>query len=215
MRTTESHGAGWRWRICLRHLLPAVGLCLLLSCRATEKLPPLAADGVILAFGDSITFGTGAPSGESYPAVLERLTGRRVVNAGVPGEVTAEGLQRLPEFLEREHPALLILCHGGNDLLRRLDRAATTENLRSMVRLAREKGVAVVLVAVPNPDLGLTPPEFYRQVAAEFGIPCESKALPRILGKGSLKSDYIHPNAAGYRELAGALVKLLEKSGAL
>lgn len=207
----------------MRHLhnMPPRGMILLLllfllpACSSVEKLPPLPQDAVILAFGDSITFGAGAAAGESYPAVLERLTGRRVVNAGVPGEVTADGLGRLPEVLERERPALVILCHGGNDLLRHLDRRQAVDNLRAMIRLARERGVAVALVAVPAPDLSMSPPPFYDEVAREFGIPCERKALTRILGKRSLKSDMIHPNAAGYRKLAEDLASLLKRSGAL
>ena len=188
---------------------------LLAACAGSEKLGPLPVDGVILAFGDSITHGTGAAPGEDYPAQLERLVGRKVVNAGVPGEVTSAGLERLPQVLAQEKPALMILCHGGNDLLQHLDRSAAADNLRAMVRLAREQGVAVVLVAVPAPDLSLAPPPFYGDIAKELHIPIDSKTLPRILGKGSLKSDYIHPNAAGYRLLAEALTKLLTRSGAL
>jgi acyl-CoA thioesterase-1 len=202
-----------------RKVLAGCALALLfllaLACSSVEKLPTLAPDAVILAFGDSITFGTGAGDGESYPAVLGNLIGRRVVNAGVPGEVTAEGLARLPELLEKEKPTLMVLCHGGNDLLRHLDRSQTGDNLRAMIRLARERGASVVLVAVPSPDLSLSPPPFYDEVAKELGVPCERKALARILGNGALKSDYIHPNAAGYRKLAEAVAGLLKKSGAL
>lgn len=185
------------------------------GCSQGAQLPHQAADGVVLAFGDSITAGTGAGPGESYPDQLGGLTGRKIINAGVPGEVTAEGLLRLPEQLESVKPSLLILCHGGNDLIRRLDQRQAAENLRGMIRLARDRGVAVLLVAVPSPDLSLKPPAFYAEIASEFGIPIESKALGRILGKGSLKSDYIHPNAAGYRQLAEALTALLKKSGAI
>jgi acyl-CoA thioesterase I len=195
-----------------------VALLLLLqlaACSKTPQLPPLAADGVILAFGDSLTYGTGAGEGESYPAVLEKLSGRRVVNAGVPGEISEAGLQRLPEVLDRERPALLLLCHGGNDLLRKIDQSATANNLREMIRIARSKGVPVVLLAVPAPDLSLAPPAYYGEIAKEAGTPIESKALPRILGKGGLKSDHIHPNAAGYRALAESVYDLLKKSGAL
>jgi lysophospholipase L1-like esterase len=188
---------------------------LLPACSKTPQLPLLAADATILAFGDSLTFGTGAGEAESYPAVLARLTGRKVVNAGIPGEVSAVGLQRLPELLERERPVLLILCHGGNDLIARRDHQLIADNLRAMIRTAGDRGVPVLLVAVPALGLTLKPPSLYEELAREFRIPLERKALAHILGKNSLKSDYIHPNAAGYRLLAEALAELLKKSGAL
>ena len=199
-----------RWVVVL-----SLAMCVLAACAKGPQVPPLAPDATILAFGDSLTAGTGASEGESYPAVLAQLIGRRVVNAGVPGEVSEEGAVRLPELLERERPALLLLCHGGNDLLRRQSQPALAENLRAMIRQARSKGVAVVLLAVPAPDLSLSPPPLYADVAKEFGLPIEQKALAKILGKSSLKSDHIHPNAAGYRQLAEALAVLLKKSGAL
>jgi len=188
---------------------------LLPACSKTPQLPLLAADATILAFGDSLTAGTGAADAESYPAVLTRLTGRNVVNAGVPGEVSADGVKRLPDLLERERPALLILCHGGNDLLARQDHQLIAVNLRTMLRMAGERGVPVLLVAVPALGLTLKPPSLYEELANEFRIPLERKALAHILGKNSLKSDYIHPNAAGYRLLAEALAEQLKKSGAL
>jgi acyl-CoA thioesterase I len=178
-------------------------------------LPLLPSDAVILAFGDSITFGTGAAPAESYPAVLAGLVNRKVVNAGVPGEITRAGLARLPRALEDHQPRLLILIHGGNDLLRGLDPKETAGNLRAMIGLARERGIPVVLVSVPAPDLSLSPPPFYREVASETGVAWEEKALVKILGKGSLKSDLIHPNAAGYRRLAEALATLLRAAGAV
>ena len=185
------------------------------SCNKTAHLPLLPADATILAFGDSLTAGTGAGETEGYPAVLASLTGRKTVNAGVPGEISADGVKRLPELLEREHPSLLILCHGGNDLLGHLDHQLLAGNLRAMIRIAGERGVPVLLVAVPSPDLSLKPPPLYEELSREFRIPIEAKALRLILGKGSLKSDYIHPNAAGYRMLAEALAAQLKKSGAL
>jgi len=202
-------------RTCLCAVLILVAAMLPAACSKTPQLPLLAADATILAFGDSLTAGTGAGDTESYPAVLTRLTGRKVVNAGVPGEVSAGGVQRLPELLDRERPALLILCHGGNDLLARQNHQLIADNLRTMLRIAGERGVPVLLVAVPSPDLMLKPPSLYEELAREFRIPLERKALAHILGKGSLKSDYIHPNAAGYRLLAEALAELLKKSGAL
>lgn len=196
-------------------LLAIITSAFLMACSSSVKLPRLASDAVILAFGDSLTFGTGAAPAESYPAILERLVGRRVVNSGVPGEVTGEGLSRLPEVLEREKPALMILCHGGNDMLRRLDRKQTANNLRAMIRSARERGVAVVIIAVPSPGLSLSPPPLYRETATEMGLPIEEEVLTTLLSDGSLRSDYIHPNAAGYRRLAEAMAVVLKKSGAV
>lgn len=204
-----------RKNLLLVILLTVTAGVFLIACSSGAKPSRLAGDAVILAFGDSLTFGTGASPAESYPAVLERLVGRRVVNSGIPGEVTAEGLTRLPEVLEKEKPGLMILCHGGNDLLRRHDRRQTAQNLREMIRLAQERGIAVVVIAVPSLGLSLSPPSFYRETAAEMKIPIEEKILATVLSDGSLKSDYIHPNAAGYRRLAEAIADLLKKSGAL
>jgi len=204
-----------RKKLLVFGLLTIMASAVLMACSSSAKSPRLASDAVIVAFGDSLTFGTGATLEESYPAILERLVGRRVVNSGVPGEVTGEGLSRLPEVLEREKPALLILCHGGNDLLRRLDQKQIANNLRAMIRLARERGVAVVIIAVPSPGIALSPPPFFREIAGEMKIPCEENALAMVLSDGSLKSDYIHPNAAGYRRLAESIAALLKKSGAV
>lgn len=205
-------------RYLIRPLYAALIITALLlsaACSKAPQLPVLAADAVILAFGDSITAGTGAGEAESYPANLARLTGLKVVNAGLPGEISVDGLQRLPELLERERPSLLILCHGGNDLLRHLDQRLLGDNLRGMIRIAAEKGVAVLLIAVPTPDLTLKPPALYEELSREFKLPLAGRSLPHILGKGALKSDHIHPNAAGYRMLAEDLFKLLKKSGAI
>jgi lysophospholipase L1-like esterase len=137
------------------------------------------------------------------------------VSAGVPREVSAAGLARLPEALDEYQPALLILCHGGNDFLRRLGDAQAAENLRAMIRLARQRGVEVVLIAVPKPGLPPSPPDFYADIAREFKLPFEDGALTSILRERELKSDVAHPNAKGYADLAAAVAALLKKSGAI
>ena len=197
-------------------LLAAWILCLVLAgCTPPPELEPLAADAVVLAFGDSLTFGTGAGPGESYPEVLSGLIGRTVVSAGVPGEVSADGLLRLPALLDREQPALLLLCHGGNDQLQRLDPARLADNLRAMIREARDRNIAVVLIAVPAPGLSLRPLPLYAGIADEFGLAADLETVADILGDRALKSDYIHPNAAGYRRLALAVADLLRAAGAV
>lgn len=186
------------------------------ACGADHpKLPRLSQEAVVLAFGDSLTYGTGVAEQDSYPAVLQHLISRTVVRAGVPGEVTAAGLARLPDALDEHAPKLLILCHGGNDFLRNLGEQQAAANIRAMITLAKAKGVAVVLVGVPKAGLLLSPPEFYEEIAQEFGIPYEAATLSDILMSRALKSDTVHPNAQGYRKLAEALAGLLRESGAI
>jgi len=182
---------------------------------STPRLPKLAPDAVVLAFGDSLTAGTGADARSAYPAILAELIGRRVVNAGVPGEVSAEGRERLPELLGALRPQLLILCHGGNDLLRGRAAGSINANLRAMIGAARAQGVNVVLIGVPGPNLARAVPDFYRSIARELKLPYEGKILTAIEGNRSLKSDLVHPNAAGYRMLAQRVAALLKDAGAL
>ena len=202
-------------------LAPRIGalffaLALLASgCGQQAKLPPLAADAVLLAFGDSLTFGTGANEAESYPAQLARLTGRRVLREGIPGEVSAAGLERLPALLDEHRPRLLLLCHGGNDFLRRLPKDKAADNVRAMIRLARDRGIDVLLIGTPEMGFTLTPPDFYAGIAKEFRIPYEGDVLTKILRDSSLKADQIHPNALGYRLMAERVAELLRKSGAI
>ena len=152
--------------MALRAFAILVAALTLAACGGSgQKLEKLSADAVVLAFGDSLTFGTGASPGESYPAQLEALIGRKVVNAGVPGEVSAAGLARMPAVLDEVRPAMLLLCHGGNDFLRKMDDGSAADNVRAMVRLARERNIQVVLLATPKPSLPPSVPAFYREIA--------------------------------------------------
>ncbi|APG28379.1 arylesterase [Syntrophotalea acetylenivorans] len=195
-------------------LFICLGLLLFLAgCRdRTPRLTPLEPGALILAFGDSLTAGNGAGRGASYPAVLEQLTGYRTINAGHPGELSGEGLQRLPDLLQRYRPDLVILCHGGNDLLRRHDPALTAANLRSMIEAVRNTEAEIILIGVPKPGLWLRAAPFYQEIADEYRIPCNIEILPDILASRELKSDTIHPNAAGYRQLAETLAELIDQA---
>jgi len=190
----------------------ALATLFMAGCAGKPRIAPLPADAVIVAFGDSLTSGVGADSGGTYPDGLSRLTGRRVINAGVPGEVTSDGLTRLPAILAAHRPALVILCHGGNDLLQRQDPAAIAANLQAMVRLIKASGADTILVAVPKPGLSLRPAAFYRRLAAQLRVPCDVQTLADILSQPALKSDTVHPNAQGYQMLAEAIARLIQES---
>jgi lysophospholipase L1-like esterase len=184
----------------------------LTGCESGPHIAPLGQDAVVLAFGDSLTYGTGSSEGQSYPEVLGELLGRRVINAGIPGEVSSDGLKRLPGVLDSYNPTLVILCHGGNDFLRRLDQEDTIHNLNAMIRLIRARGADAILVGVPKLGFGLQVPKFYSTIAKEFTIPFESDILLDLLGDNSMKSDSIHPNATGYRLMAGVIYKVINKA---
>lgn len=208
----------------MNHSLPAARLswllvfaCLILAGCGDKppKLPRLSSDATILAFGDSLTHGTGAADGQSYPAVLEQLAGRTVINAGVPGETTSQGLERLPSVLSEIKPDLVILCLGGNDFLRKHPVSLTRTNLDKMIRIVREQAIPLVLMGVPEIGLFSDSHSMYEALAKEHRLPIEDDILADVLHDSDLKSDPIHPNAEGYSEIAMALSKLLKATGAI
>src|SRR5512139_3834936 len=188
---------------------------LLAACDRAPTLPKLSAHDVIVAFGDSLTHGTGASDATAYPAVLASLSGHTVINAGVPGDTTSSGLQRLPAVLAEHHPRLVLLCLGGNDMLRQQPAATTENNLRLLVQTIRASGAEVVLIGVPEPKLFGGAPDFYSRVADDMGLPLEDDAFSEVLKDNRLKADPIHANAAGYRVVAERLAEFLQEAGAL
>ncbi len=190
-------------------------IIILSGCNNAPALSPLSEGDRILALGDSITYGTGASWQESYPQLLQALISKEVLSSGIPGEVTADALKRLPEMLQRYGPRLLILCEGTNDMLMNMDDKQTAGNLRAMISLAKNRGIDVVLIGAPRPGSSLNVPEFYREIAREFNIPYEGEVLKKILLDSSLRADPIHPNRDGYRVMADVIAVLLKKSGAI
>jgi acyl-CoA thioesterase I len=185
------------------------------GCSDDAVLPRLSSDAVILAFGDSLTHGNGARPEESYPAVLEKLSGRQVINAGISGEETAAGLERLPGLLAEHQPQLMILCHGGNDFLRKNDPGKMEANVRAMINLARSEGIPVVLLGVPKPGLFLSSAEVYNKIAESSDVVFIEDLIADVLGDRSLKSDTVHPNKDGYRVMAENIHAVLGRAGAL
>ena len=187
----------------------------LTGCSDKTSLQPLDASTTILAFGDSLTYGTGASRDKAYPAILEKLTHHKVINAGVPGEISAAGLARLPALLDRYHPGLVIICHGGNDILRKMNLSQTRDNIQSMITLLRDRNIQVLLVGVPEFGLFLNSSPIYQRLADDNQVPITNNILPEILAESSLKSDQVHPNAQGYQLLAKNISLTLQHSGAL
>ncbi|MHB1187759.1 arylesterase [Thiobacillus sp.] len=198
-----------------RFFFALIAVFLLAACDRAPTLPKLNSHDVIVAFGDSLTHGTGASADTAYPAVLAALTGRTVINAGVPGDTTSSGLERLPAVLDEHKPRLVLLCLGGNDMLRKQPEAATENNLRLLVKTIRDSGAEVVLIGVPEPRLFGGTPDFYVHLAEDLQLPLEQDIFNEVLKDNRLKSDPIHANAAGYRVVAERLAEFLREAGAL
>jgi lysophospholipase L1-like esterase len=158
--------------------------------------------GPVVCFGDSLTYGTGAGEGESYPDRLGENLGEEVINAGVPGDTTAEALARLEEDVLIHDPRAVFITLGGNDLKNGLSKESAFRNLKIIVTEIQERGALVVLGGVNVPFWGRGFGEAYRELAEETGAVLIPNVLDGLMGKSHLMSDTIHPNAAGYAIMA-------------
>ncbi len=167
----------------------------------------------ILAFGDSITYGFGANSQQSYPHILSQLTNRNIINAGINGDTSTEGLQRLSPLLQDDSVKLILLCFGGNDIIQKQPLSELKSNLKKMIQLAKSKDINVILISVPNLSLfGLDSLDLYDEIADEEDIELIEGLLSHVLSRSSLKSDYIHPNPKGYRYIADEIYEHLKSN---
>ncbi|MGE5491397.1 MAG: arylesterase [Actinomycetota bacterium] len=200
-------------------LMAAAGGALLAACGRSAKLTPVPAGSVVLAFGDSVTYGTGASPGEDWPTLLGSLTGWRMVNGGVPGDTAEAGKGRIDSLLEEHRPALVIVEIGGNDFLRRRSQKAVKDDIRQILSAVRASGAAVVLVAVPELSImgavtgRPSDAALYAELGREEKVPVIPDVFSGILGQPELCSDQIHPNARGYRRMADGIDAALKKIG--
>ena len=134
----------------LTSLLLVTLLLFLAGCSESPQLKKLPSDAVILALGDSLTYGTGASPDQSYPAILQSFSKRTVINAGVPGETSDMTLLRVKHLLVEHQPALVILCIGGNDILQRKPLEQIKNNIQQLIDAIRGQGSQLILVAVPQ-----------------------------------------------------------------
>jgi len=175
----------------------------------------LSSTAKILAFGDSLTYGKGAPL-QSYPMQLQKLIKKEVINAGLSGEPSTRGLQRLPSLLEAHKPELVIICHGGNDIIRQTSKQTLKDNLVKMIRLSKKSGAQVLLVGVPDFKLiRFSTLSLYEEVAEQEEVLYEGHILSKIENDNALKSDRIHPNAKGYGLMAEEFFEVLQENDVL
>ena len=170
----------------------------------------------MIAFGDSLTAGYGADSGEDFPSRLTSLLHTTVLNAGVSGDTTEAALARLDADVLQKDPRIVIVGLGGNDYLRGVPITGTEANLRTIVRRIQAAGAMVVLLGFKFPSLNANYEDMYERVASDQGCLLISGVLRGILTDPSLKSDEVHPNGKGYQlmaeRIAGPCRKLIHKA---
>lgn len=187
---------------------------LLVGCSQTQ-LPALHQKAKVVAFGDSLTEGYGVKKGKDYPSVLGQLTGLQVINEGVSGETSSQGVERMPKVLELHQPDLVVLLEGGNDVLRKIPLDKTKANLASMIELIQDSGASVLLVGMPEKKLFGGNLPLYEELAEQYQVPLLDDVIGSLLMRPSMKSDYVHFNEKGYAVLAEEIYFALQEYGAL
>ncbi len=175
---------------------------------------------VIVAFGNSLTAGLGVAPEESYPGKLQRkidVSGYnfRVVNAGVSGDTSAQGVNRLQTVLDM-HPAIVIMELGANDGLRGLPVDATRANLETIVKRLKETGSEVIIAGMEMPpNYGPAYTGAFRKIFPEVAARNEAPLVPFLLegvgGHPELnQGDGIHPTEKGYDIVVENIWRVLE-----
>lgn len=186
---------------------------------APPGIPVMGPERTILAFGDSLLAGYGLEDGESYPDRMEqalraRGINARIVNAGVSGDTTAAGLQRLDFTLKSQtvKPELVIISLGGNDMLRSLSPAETRRNFEAILKRLKDADIRVVvlgMLAAPNlgRDYAQAFNPIYPQLAEKYGAVLVPFFLQPVIDKPDLmQGDHVHPTAIGIDAIVAATV---------
>jgi acyl-CoA thioesterase-1 len=193
---------------------------LLVSMSAAQATAPADTRPVIVAFGDSLSAGFGVAPGKSYPDDLQRLIDAakyryRVVNLGVSGDTTTDGIVRLPSVLAL-HPALVILEFGANDGLRGLPVASARKNLVDIIQSLRKSGAQVVLAGMTlprnyGPEYIHSFEQMYVDLAKQFMLPRIPFLLDGVGGNPDLtQPDGLHPTAEGAQIVAQTVMRYLQ-----
>ncbi|MDG2003178.1 MAG: arylesterase [Novosphingobium sp.] len=195
------------------------------AIEAPPEIPVMGPERAILAFGDSLLAGYGLEGGESYPDRLEAAlrahgVNARMTNAGVSGDTTGAGLQRLVFTLDsiKAKPDLVIISLGGNDMLRSLPPAQTRANLAAMIEELKSRGIAVLLLGMlAAPNLGKDySSEFnpiYPDLAAQYKVALVPFFLQPVMDQPDLiQKDHVHPTALGVEEMVAATVDDVEEA---
>lgn len=165
-----------------------------------------AKGSTIVCFGDSITAGVGAVTGEDYPTRLGQKVKLPVVNLGAAGDTTESALLRVEEIFKHD-PRIVIVELGGNDYIRRFPSSKTFDDLRQIVEKIEERKAVVVLISMP---LGPGYESGYKDLAKKKGAVLIEGVMGAIFGDKNLMADELHPNSQGYQKMAEEIAKVMD-----
>lgn len=171
--------------------------------------PPV--QGPIVALGDSLVYGYGSTMGNDFIGVLEKQTGREIINMGINGNTTADGLARVDTVIALK-PSVVIVLLGGNDFLRKVPVEQTFSNLDMIVEKLQESGAVVVVLGIQGGVLSDPFSKQFEALSERRGTLYVPNVLAGMIGNQSLMYDTIHPNDAGYKKIADKVLPVLEKA---
>ncbi len=164
----------------------------------------------IVAFGDSLIAGVGATSDNTnLVGVLSRRLGKPIVNLGVSGNTTANGLKRLSE-LDKYKPKVVMLLLGGNDYLQKVPIDTTFSNLEKIIKDIQSRGAVVLLLGVRGGIINDKFDERFEELAEKTGSAYVSNVLDGLITKNEYMADAIHPNDTGYAKIAARVYPVLQ-----
>lgn len=162
----------------------------------------------IIAFGDSLIVGAGATEGNDFVSLLSKKIGLNIVNLGVSGNTTEDGLSRINE-IDQYNPKIVLLLLGGNDAIRKIPIETTFRNLEIMISKIQSKGAIVLLLGVKGGLLGdKFKPEFER-ISKKYYTAYVPNVLDDLFGDRRFMEDTVHPNNEGNRIIAEKVYPVL------
>ena len=189
-----------------------LGILLALSSSVNSSASLNKNEYVAVVLGDSLSAGYGVKIQESWPSILENNLNSKgvnikIINAGISGDTTSGGLNRLPKLLKEHKPKLVILELGGNDGLRGMSiKKVIKKNLDEMIRMSLDEGSKVALIGVelpPNYGTRYTDnfKNMYEDLATQYNLTLVQGSIKEMVSLSLMQSDGIHPNAKGHLQI--------------
>ena len=199
-------------------------IVLAVASTATHASVSNSNDSTILIIGDSLSAGLGVAYNQSWPSLLQDRLNKngytiQVVNAGISGDTTAGGNERLPKLLSQYAPEIVVIELGGNDGLRGTSIDSIESNLRSMIKAALDRDAQIILIGMQLPPnygnaYATSFQNLFPTLANEYSIVLVERLIQRMMNEvwqqSLMQMDGIHPNAKGHIQIENLIWDSLE-----